>query len=240
MAIFASNPSIHASGWTPRAAACSDTWSYALFARDRAREEARMIDALQATLEADAERRKNPKTVRVRERRRAGLRELHAKHCCDRGVFARACVVEAWRTFEQGAAQALETELRTGFFAELELALRHAGLPPMDREHAVWRKLDAVRTRHEHYAHRECAVEELLATERDADEAIECVRAGLAELYRLLARDAPSWIEADSPEPVGEPELEVVLEPEPRPEPRLVDTVRLAASSVALQPALGA
>ncbi len=199
MAIFAPNPSIHASGWTPRAAACTDTWSNALFARDRARTEARMIDALQTTLDADAERRHNPKTARVRERRRAGLRALLTKHRCDRGIFARACVVEAWRCFEQAAAHALETELRAGFFAELELALRQARLPPLDRGHAAWRKLEAVRTRYEHYAHRECEVEELLATERDADEAIACVRAGVAELYRELARELPSWISADAP-----------------------------------------
>jgi hypothetical protein len=170
-------------------------WSDALFARARAREEGRLIRALESTLASEAYATRDPRTASVRERRRSALRAQIHQHRWDRGVYARNGTVSAWLAFERVAAALFEIDRRTDILAQLDVV-------ELDRE--LMQSLVGLKARRDAYLYDDCDGEQLLGDELDADEAIAVVRVAVKALHEKAGRAVPVWIDGDGvPDHVG-------------------------------------
>ncbi|HWB74045.1 MAG TPA: hypothetical protein VG755_03800 [Nannocystaceae bacterium] len=182
----------------------SHVWSDALFARERAREEGRLIAALESTLCAESYATVDPRTAAVRERRSSHLRAKIHQHRWDRGAYARTCIAAAWRAFDRVVATVLGGSLRGDLLAELDAALQANSYLPLQHCNDTWRGLVALKESRDALLLGDCTVDSLLLDEHDADDALAVVRAALQELHEHIGRTPPRWVDADSsPQHVG-------------------------------------
>jgi hypothetical protein len=186
------------------ASSFSHVWSDALFARERAREEGRLVVALESTLAAESNATADTKTRSVRARRHSHLRAQIHQHRWDRGAYARTCVAAAWRAFDRVVSTLLGGGLRGDLLADLDAALQANAYLPLDRSSATWRGLVALKERRDSLLLGDCTVDSLLLDELDADDALAIVRNALKALHEHVGRTPPRWVDSDSsPQRVG-------------------------------------
>jgi hypothetical protein len=113
----------------------------------------------------------------------------------DRGAYVRWSVTSAWTTFEAVAGAALNYSLGGNFKSKLKNALAKHEIP-LDWQLSPWADIgelyDAARNRFVHSAKEPLPPLEL------AEHAVETVRKGIREVYTLLDRAVPRWIDQDT------------------------------------------
>jgi hypothetical protein len=128
------------------------------------------------------------------------LRQLarEARNRWDRGTYVRMCVVTVWTTLEVTCQDALSTD-RIGyrFKEDLDGALSRMGAQPIDWSRGLWQKVRSLQETRKTYVHSVLKLSSMFPGHQVSDEAIEVVRAAIADVYGRIAFHAPRWIELD-------------------------------------------
>lgn len=170
-------------------------WSDALFAREQARSRsvsAQRLEAQIAQAQADGSAHADKSSARSRA-------EL-SQTTWDRGAYVRWTVMSAWTVFEKCCADAVDDPNVTFRIRKrLPAAIAHKTQQNavLNWTDPLWQAVDDLREERNRYVHRALVDADLFAPSDAAERAVVVVRSGVVEVYRLVGKAHPSWVECD-------------------------------------------
>lgn len=123
----------------------------------------------------------------------------HARNDWDRGAYIRWTVNTTWTAFEMVCEEALGVaDLGMRFKDRLTSAFQKNGVPAPDWSSGVWQKVLRIYGLRKDYVHGDLPQERLLAPLHEAEEAIVIGREAIKEVFHILGKTAPSWVDDDT------------------------------------------